>query len=341
MDPTILDLLTAGGDEDLRSKAQVMAAQLRGDRQLGMMGQIGGKRAAGLGREMLSDADSGEKAMLTAGIANQGTNFKQQKLIGDFEKAMAVQGAKNEASDQRGRDMLEIAALRAAGGDKTRAKEESDHYKKLIEFTNKNNPYQQSGRNPLGLRQNLLGQADRIQALVDSGDNPDVKITSQLVREMEMGLAALGSSGASGQVAKSAVDEIANKTLGRHAAEWTQWVTGHPQDARAKEFIKQAIMTIKREHDTLTRQQREGVARSAIGYRRSLFHPSNEADATAWLKDSGYDDQEIAGLKAGKYTPTPRGKTAAAKAPTGASGGRFTHPQYPGKFFDADGNEVQ
>lgn len=111
MDPTLIDLLTAGNDDDLRSKAQMFAQQLRGDRQLGLMGQIGGKRAAGLGREMLSDADAGDKGMLAAGIANQNNNFKQQKLIGDFEKALAVQQARNEGA-------MGLAQLRAlaAGG---------------------------------------------------------------------------------------------------------------------------------------------------------------------------------------------------------------------------------
>lgn len=307
-DPTVIDLLTADDTGDARAKAQAMAAQLRGDKTLGLMGQIGGKRAAGLGREILADTDMGEKGMLTAGIARQANDVKQQKMISDFEKALAVQ-------QERNRGAYDVASLRAlTAGNRTGEKEEQDAYKKWIEFSNKNNPYQQSGRNPLGLRQNLLGQADRISALVDSGKNPDVVITSQLVRELEMGLAALGSSGASGQIAKSAVDEIANKTMPRKFAEWKQWLTNEPQSAQAQEFVKQAIMTIKREHDTLTKQQREGVARSAIAYRRSLFHPSNESDATAWLRDSGFDDAEIAGLRAGKYAPSPRGKAAAQGA---------------------------
>ena len=114
MDPTLIDLLTAGNDDDLRSKAQMFAQQLRGDKQLGMMGQIGGKRAAGLGREMLSDADMGEKGMLAAGISNQNNNFKQQKLIGDFDKALAVQQARNEGA-------MGLAQLRAlAAGSKER-----------------------------------------------------------------------------------------------------------------------------------------------------------------------------------------------------------------------------
>jgi hypothetical protein len=141
-----------------------------------------------------------------------------------------------------------------------------------------------------------------------------VVITSQLVRELEMGLAALGSSGTSGNLAKSAVDEIATKTMPRKFSEWKAWLTNEPQSAEAQHFVRQALLTLDREHATLTKQQREGVARSAIGYRRSLFHPSNEADTKSWLKDSGFDDAEIAGLKSGKYAPTPRGSSAGTGA---------------------------
>lgn len=114
MDPTIIDLLTAGSDDDLRSKAQLMSAQLRGDRQLGMMGQIGGKRAAGLGREMLSDADMGERGMLAAGINNQNNNTRQMRAMSEFEKALAVQQARNQGA-------YDVAQLRAlAAGNKER-----------------------------------------------------------------------------------------------------------------------------------------------------------------------------------------------------------------------------
>jgi hypothetical protein len=106
MDPTIIDLLAAGNDDELRSKAQIMAQGLRGDRQLGMMGLGGGKLAAGPAKAMLADAAGGERDMLAAGIANRANNFKQQKLISDFERALAVQQARNEGA-------MGLAQLRA------------------------------------------------------------------------------------------------------------------------------------------------------------------------------------------------------------------------------------
>lgn len=111
MDPTIIDLLTASDDDDLRAKAQMMAQSLRGGRDIGTVAQLGGKRAAGFGRGLMSDADAEEKGMLAAGIANQGNNFKQQKLIGEFDKALAVQEARNKGAY----DLAQLRALTAAG----------------------------------------------------------------------------------------------------------------------------------------------------------------------------------------------------------------------------------
>ena len=108
MDANFFDLLTAG-DEDVQSKAQMIAAKLRGDRQLGLMGQIGGKRAAGLGREMLGDADAGERGLIAAGTARQNADTRQQRMISDFDKALAVQQARNEGA-------MGLAQLRALAG---------------------------------------------------------------------------------------------------------------------------------------------------------------------------------------------------------------------------------
>lgn len=306
MEPTIIDLLTASGDDDLRSKAQILAQSLRGDRQLGMMGQIGGKRAAGLGREMLADTDAGEKAMLTAGTQNRALDFKQQKLVSDFDKAMAVQS-------EQTRRMLEVQAARNAGSLETtlarlanaQNKEAQGAMKEWGQVAQKYNPGIAAGRNPLGLNQNLLGRADRIRALVDAGNDPDVVITSQLVRELEMGLATLAGS-SSGQLAKSAVDEIANKTFGRSAAEALQYLSGQPQDARAKPFVKQALITLGREHRRLTAQQRGIVAPGLMARGDLLNHPAVQKQARAYLESVGagmFSPEDVDAIFAGTWRP--------------------------------------
>lgn len=127
MDPTIIDLLTATDDNDLRSKAQILAQSLRGGRDIGTVAQLGGKRAAGFGRGLMADADAEEKAMLAAGIANQRTGQEARQYKLDLERlkdqakltrAMFGIGARDALADKNNAAKLGRAKIMAdaAGG---------------------------------------------------------------------------------------------------------------------------------------------------------------------------------------------------------------------------------
>ena len=111
MDPTLIDLLTASSDGDARAKAQVLAAQLRGDKTLGMMGLGGGRLAAPAGKAMLADAAGGDRDMLAAGIANQRSGQEARQFRAD-QSRMGLESKERLAAMNDAR-MREIAALRA------------------------------------------------------------------------------------------------------------------------------------------------------------------------------------------------------------------------------------
>ena len=327
-----------GDSEDAKRSSKAMSDLLKYKKGMALVGSMAGGPMANAA--MMEKQAAGEEKTQLTGLDNR---MRYGQEAQQWKDALAQRAEQNryqiatmnanadlQRSDMEGQYKLLVQAGKEAD---TRAAEKDalaaakENRKNWFTFADKFNPTVAAGRNPLGLTENLLNRTERLKSLVDSGGNPDVVITSQLVRELEMGIASLGSAGSSGQIAKSAVDEIAFKTLGRNLAEAVQWATGHPQDSAVKEFVHQSMYTLAREHEVMKGQQRRGVAMGAVT-RRDLFDdPQIQPLARSYFKMHGFPDKDIEGIIAGTYADDNRPGAAPA-----APGARKKYNRVTGEF---------
>jgi hypothetical protein len=351
-DPNFMDMLTAGTDDDARAQARIMAEQLRGDKQLGMMGQLGGKRASGLGKEMLSDADQAEKGLLTAGVnrlhfGQQAQDLKREKFSTDMLRALAVQQAKNEGSSERGDVLRQIAELRAAQAGQAAAGKDGAklatmgkaEYDKLAKEWD---PAQQV-RSAFGQAGQQDLQAIRGLALkMRSGErfNPNELQQAELA-------GVLGRMVTGGVPTKATLEHFNPGSAQKLVAHAQSWISGKPVTTDMVEWADSMIKMLEGESEAAKNFVRKNRLENSERLRRySQIDPDS---ARRFLKSKGMDVAHPQGyidpetFEVRNFNPNASSSEVAglgAKAAPAASGGRFTHPAHPGKFFDADGNEV-
>jgi hypothetical protein len=278
-EPNFMDLLTAGTDDEARAQARVMAEQLRGDKTLGLMALGGGRLAAPIGKEMLADTDQGEKGLLTAGVnrlhyGQQAQDLKRAKMAADFDKAMAVQLAKNEGSDAvmkaRMEGMYGIAQLKALAGDPD-AKEKAASMKDLAAFTKTVNPLLQSSRSGIGSSGIINLRGSRVMRLfTDTSDDALDKVPRPLVNEAIQGVASMVNGGYAPTV--TAIHELAPKTIGMNAADMIGYITNDIPPANQAKFLKALIGVVDRENKHAKAVQASNFFTQINAYPRVVQH---------------------------------------------------------------------
>jgi hypothetical protein len=238
---------------------------------------------------MLSDADAGEKQMLTAGIANQKTGLEARQ----WKDMLAQKGidARAAIEAERARSREQSAAIRAlAAARGAEGKEDKADLKDWYSFADKHNANIASSRNVLGMTAMKQAQAARLLTLADSQKALD----PQEVTEFAMGMAGLlQAGGASGAVAQRLVHEIKPNTFKGDVASFLQYISANPQDAGAQEFVKRMVRTIKREQDVMEEQALNAMLQGAASRRDLLRKPKIEKLARDYFNRAGMKPEQI------------------------------------------------
>jgi hypothetical protein len=163
-----------------------------------------------------------------------------------------------------------------------------------------------------------LNAAERALALGSDKNGNPVDLSPQFYREF---VTSVANTIAPGSTAEAQIEALAAKTLGQQAANWKQYIFQHPEEAGVKEFVRQGLETLRREHAVIKAQNRKLIAESI-----PAMAPTLKRYPSAWniYKPAGLGpesvDPETFQLK-NEIDPVAEGHAAAsAAAGTGPAG---------------------
>lgn len=164
------------------------------------------------------------------------------------------------------------------------------------------------GAGLFGKDQGLVTAADKVLALIHGPDGKtNYNLTVRQMPELVQSVAAMLSAG--NVPAQAQLEHLMPNTAGMNLAQKLEYLTGHPQEANAPEFVKQYAETAEREKN-LAKQRIRDVQLRRLPLHAGGFasHPSEyTAAARQYLSD--LSDEDLASAFAGKYE---------AKVPAGA-----------------------
>lgn len=265
MDPSQGDIasLFFGDDETTAQNAMRMAAALRGQQELGQLGQMtGNKTLVNVGTSMLQGV--GDKEGL---IAKAGSQIKQRQL----QLAMAKQEQDAAARRQQESDRAAMQRTQAGidagkfvftpygagnardgsftpfapGEGKAPAGSltEKDFQAGLEKLRQNTSPF--GGKASLLPKyQGRIDAAAQLEALFKSPEGKPINATPQQKREGAMALASLISQG---KVTEAQVEALDPDTFASHWANIKQKVLNEPQGADAQAFLQNMLDTAARE----------------------------------------------------------------------------------------------
>lgn len=334
-DADLYSLLGAPDEPTAQQRAQAIAAALRGqqasasrDAFLGSMGRLTGSAGLeGVGQDSAKAANrqyaSAEETL------QQIPKVAEVRLQRAIEKQKADQLAKYQDSElslkRRQLEQTKFAPLApggqvydtrtgelgaisdvpkaVAGGSSPQKAAALD--KALRSFREDVDPSSGRGAGLFGKDQALVTSADKVLALIDDGKGGrNFNLTVRQVPELVQSVASMLSSG--NQAAQAQLEHLMPKSWGGNMAERMEYITGHPQDAKLGEFVKQYTETAEREKK-LAKQRIRDVQVRRLPLHQGAYSVSPaefKAAAKQYLPDLS-DDELDAAFKGDFKAPAP------------------------------------
>ena len=343
-DISLADLL--GGDESTaQQRAQALAAALRQqqaqaqERQLlGGLGSVFGASRAGVGKAV---ADMGAHDYAQAGEQLEAIpKAMEGRLQRALEKQRADQQAARDAQQAKyqGEEMAlkrqevnqhrystvapggqlydtrtgELGAVgdvpkpppgsKAGGG----AASASAMDKALRAFREDVDPSSGRGQGLFAKDQAIVTNADKVLALLDDGKGGrNYNLTVRQVPELVQAVASTLSGG--NATAMAQLEHLMPKSWGSSTAERLEYLSGHPQDAKLGEFVKQYAETMDREKHLAQKRVKDVQLRRGALHQGAFSQYPDAMKAAARQFFPEMSDEDLAAYFQGTYAPKAAG----------------------------------
>jgi hypothetical protein len=324
--PNVFDLMM-GSEPDAQESARALAEQIRKQRAYALAGALASPNAGKTMADMTAKAaneDAGllekaAQARMTKGeeAQNRAHQFRLAETMAKLNRpqfhvlpagAPAAGMAWDPSTQSWKATGPALPQKPGGGGDKTPEA-------RWIEFGNKFNAGIASARNPLGVSQNLINRAERIEAI--PAGTPLPELDRRQMEEIGIGVASLMTGG--NVVARQTFERLVPQSAVGHINKLKEWIFNNPTGLEQQEFAKKFLQIIAREKRVGLEQKKGTITQGALTYIDTIRHPEIKKKAKPWFKEAGFTDEEIANIMGEEppAAPPPPGPSV----PMGRTGG--------------------